>query len=349
MKQRLAWTLALPLALTCTAEVRAQGFYYGSGGAAQGGGLGFSYQRRNLSVFGFLGGFSSGRYSAGAYLFDPYGPPPVFYGPYPPAVIVLPPPVVLQRVGPRILKPQPSLEDEIRGIDLDAVPPTPKSLREEKPPEPPPPDLPGKDVSKPVPPVRPGEPPPPKGKVPPDKAPPAKKGPVQPPPPGPPKDDPKEESVRLTNLGLAAFGGQAYGLAAHRFRQATRVDPNGARAYFLLAQAQFALGKYHQAVESIHAGMRLHKDWPMAPFQPRLDLYGGIEPDFAEHLKRLEGVLKEDPNNPELLFLLAYQLWFDGRRNEAVARFRQVRPLTPDPSFINQFLAAAKAGQVVAK
>jgi hypothetical protein len=345
MKQRLAWTLALPLALTCAAEVGAQGFYYGSGGSVQGGGLGFSYQRRNLSVFGFLGGFSSSRYSAGAYLYDPYGPPPVFYGP--PTVVIVAPPVVLSRVGPRILKPQPSLEDEIRGIDLDQIPPSTKSLREEKPPEPPPPDLPGKDVSKPVPPVRPPEQSP--DKLPPDKAPPAKKQPVEPPPPVPPKDDPKAETARLTNLGLAAFGGQAYGLAAHRFRQATQVDPNGARAYFLLAQAQFALGKYRQALETIQAGMRLHKNWPTAPFQPRLDLYGGIEPDFAEHLKRLEGAVKDDPNNPELLFLLAYQLWFDGRRDEAVARFRQARPLTADPSFINQFLAAAKAGLVVAK
>jgi hypothetical protein len=345
MKQRLAWTLALPLALTCASEVRAQTLYYDSGGSGFGRGLGFSYQRRNLSVFGFLGGSSFSRYGAGGpYFFDPYGPPPLLYGPYPPPpVVILPPPVVLQRVGPRLVKPQPSLEDEIRGIDLDAVPTTKESSRQEKVPEPLPLDLPGKDVSKPVPPVRPDDQAPPKDKAPP------KKDPIPPPPPVPPKDGPKEESARLTNLGLAAFGEQAYGLAALRFRQATRADPNGARAHFLLAQAQFALGKYHQAVEAIHAGMRLHKDWPAAPFQPRLDLYGGIEEDFTEHLKRLEGAVKGDPNNLELLFLLAYQLWFDGRRDEAVARFRQARPLTPDPSFIDQFLAAAKAGQVVAK
>jgi hypothetical protein len=95
--------------------------------------------------------------------------------------------------------------------------------------------------------------------------------------------------------------------------------------------------------------MRLHQNWPRAPFQPRLDLYGGIEPDFAEHLKRLEGALQQAPKQPALLFLLAYQLWFDGRRDEAVPLFRQARALTADPTFIDQFLAAVPPKQVVVK
>ncbi len=343
MMQRFAWTLALPLALTCAGEARAQfGFSFGSGGYGSGGGIGFSYQRRNLSLFGSLGGFSFGRYSAGGiYLADPYGPPPMLYGPYPPpAVVIVQPPVVLHRAGPRLVPPQPSLEDEIRGIDLDAVPSSKPSSREELVPRPRPLEVPGGDAPRPV---RPAEP------KPQDKAAPPKKEPAPPPPPPPPPEDPKQEAMRLMTMGLEAFGGEAYGLAAHRFRQATLVDPKGARAYFLLAQAQFALGKYSRAVEAVHAGMRLHKDWPAAPFQPRIDLYGAIEGDFTEHLKRLQAAVSGDPNNPELLFLLGYQLWFDGRRAEAVARFRQARPLAPDPRFIDQFLAAAKAGQVAAK
>ena len=39
----------------------------------------------------------------------------------------------------------------------------------------------------------------------------------------------------------------------------------------------------------------------------------------------------------------AYQLWFDGRRPEAVARFRLAREVTADRTFIDQFLAAAPA------
>jgi hypothetical protein len=343
MMQRLAWILALPLALTCVVEARAQGafYYYDSAGTVPYPQVGFAYLGRRLAIAGFLGGASYSRYAAGGvYFFGPSGAPPLLYGPAapPPAVLLPPPPpAVMGRFGPRLTPRRPSLEDEIRGIDLDAVPATKPSLNEgpEVVVRPRPLDVPEKDVVKPVPPVQPPEQPPAKEKPPPEKVVPKKA-------PGPPEDNPKDESARLINLGLVAFGAQAYGLAARRFRQAAQVDPNGARPYFLLAQAQFALGKYHEAVEAIHAGMQLHKNWPRAPFQPRLDLYAGIEPDFAEHLKRLEGALKDDPNNPELVFLLAYELWFDGRRNEAVARFQQARPLAPDPSFINQFLAAAK-------
>jgi hypothetical protein len=339
--KRVTWTLAPLLALAWAGESRGQFVpYYSSGGYAQGGGIGFSYQRRHLSLSGFLGGFSGGRLGmGGAYLLDPFGPAPL-YGPttvyvLPPQVVVMPPQAA------RGLLRQPTLEEETAGIDLDLVPAKKPSQELLPAPAPAPLDLPGKDVSRPVPPVRPADLPPP------EKVPPA---PPRPPKKEPPRPaEPRDESARLTNLGLAAFTAQAYGLAALRFRQAAAADPKGARAHFLLAQAQLALGKYPAAVESIHAGMRLHQNWPRAPFQPRLDLYGGIEPDFAEHLERLEGALKQAPKRPALLFLLAYQLWFDGRRDEAVPLFRQARALTADPSFIDQFLAAAAPKQVVIK
>ncbi len=148
--------------------------------------------------------------------------------------------------------------------------------------------------------------------------------PKQPPPPEPPPQaDPREENTRLVKLGLAAFSDQEYVLAAHRFRQATLVDPKSAPAYFFLAQAQFALGKYRPAVESIHAGMNLTKNWPKAPFQPRIDLYKGAEAEFDVQLKRLRDTLAKNAKDPAYLFLTAYQLWFDGRQNEAVALFQQ--------------------------
>jgi hypothetical protein len=337
--KRVTWTLAPLLALAWAGESRGQFLpYYSPGGYGQGGGLVFSYQRRPLSLFGVLGGFSGGRLGmGGAYLLDPYGPPPL----YGPATVYVLPPVLMPPQAARGFRRQPTLEEETAGIDLDLVPSKKSSQELLHAPAPAPPDLPGKDVSRPVPPMRPGDVPAP------EKVPPAPPRPPKKEPPRPP--EPRDESTYLTNLGLAAFTAQAYGLAALRFRQASAADPKGARAHFLLAQAQFALGKYPAAVESIHTGMRLHKNWPRAPFQPRLDLYGGIEPDFAEHLQRLEGALKQAPKQPDLLFLLAYQLWFDGRRDEAVALFRQARALTPDPAFIDQFLAAAAPKQVVIK
>jgi hypothetical protein len=50
-----------------------------------------------------------------------------------------------------------------------------------------------------------------------------------------------------------------------------------------------------------------------------------------------------------LLFLYAYELWFDGRRIEAIPLFRQARLMTADTTFIDRFLAAAAPGPVVQK
>jgi hypothetical protein len=338
----VTWILAPLLSLACAGELRAQFPPY----SYSGGGLGFSYQRRNFSLFGSLG-FASGRMAVNAaFGLVPYPPPPYEYYGSP----------VLRTPGMRGFRPppQPTLEDETAGIDLDLVPskkPSSPEVVQAPRPAAPAVEMPGKDVSKQVPPVRPDDMPPPP--MPPPEPPPLPPQPAPPPKPEPPPAPPvgpKEASAALTNLGLAAFSERAYGLAAHRFRQASAADPKGARAYFLLAQAQFALGKYAAAVESIHAGMRLHKDWPTAPFQPRLDLYGGIEPDFAAQLKHLEGAVRQAPERPELRFLLAYQLWFDNRRDEAVPLFRQARALTAEPRYIDAFLAAAAAPkQVVLK
>src|SRR5437660_6935 len=71
-----------------------------------------------------------------------------------------------------------------------------------------------------------------------------------PPPPAPAKPPSYEDQRapddpwRLMDLGRAAFSRQEYGQAAWRFRQATEVAPNLPLAYFLLAQAEFALGKH---------------------------------------------------------------------------------------------------------
>jgi hypothetical protein len=345
------WVLALSLSLLPLGELRAQplpypyppppgvGFLYG-GGYVSGGGIGIIYSRRHLSIGAFLGGYSSSRYSAGAVYFgDPYGP--AYASPSAPVIVGNQ--VNVQFGAGKPFQRMPTLQEETAGIDLDAQSPG-KKLVPEEPPEPPA-NLPGQDVSKPRPPVRPEDPPPPKPKIP-KEAPPPK----EPPPPEepPPQANPRDENARLVNLGLAAFAAQEYVLAAHRFRQATLVEPKSAPAHFFLAQAQFALGKYRPAVDAIHAGMSLTKDWPKAPFRPRVDLYKVAADDFVDHLGRLRATLAKSPDDPAYLFLTAYQLWFDDRRDEAVPLFRQARPLTADRRFIDQFLAAAAPGVVAA-
>jgi hypothetical protein len=162
--------------------------------------------------------------------------------------------------------------------------------------------------------------------------------------PAQPETDPQAESARLAALGREAFAAGEYGRAAERFRQASAAAPRDPEAQFLLAQTQVALGKYDEAVAAIHVGLRLRPDWPTTAFRP-VELYGDSVADLPRHLEWLEEALRQHPNDPVLLFLYAYQLWFDGRRDEARLLFQRALPLTPDPSDCERFLLA-RPGEV---
>jgi hypothetical protein len=168
--------------------------------------------------------------------------------------------------------------------------------------------------------------------------------------PRPPEPElkPKEEAARQIALGREAFANQEYGRAAERFQEAARVFPQDPLAYFLLAQADFALGKYREATAAIHDGLRRKADWPAGDFRP-IEMYGPNVADYAEHLGQLRLALKENPRDPVLFFLLAYQLWFDGQRDEARILFHKALPLVAEPRFIHLFLDGQGGVRVVAR
>jgi Flp pilus assembly protein TadD len=159
-----------------------------------------------------------------------------------------------------------------------------------------------------------------------------------------PEGNPRAESGRQIRLGREAFAAREYARAERRFQEAADVLPTEPLAFFLLAQAQFTLGKYQEAVQSIESGLTLQPDWPAA-FFPARELYAANSADFDEHLRRLRDALARHPADPYLLFLHGYELWFDNQREEArtifqraknlpavqplVARFTRVPPLLP--------------------
>lgn len=151
---------------------------------------------------------------------------------------------------------------------------------------------------------------------------------------------PDQEGLRLTLVGLTAFREQEYGLAARKFSQAIDADPTGSRAYFFLGQANFALGKYSDAVQAIGLGLAIDPAWPKMPFRPRFDLYTDHPEDWQRHAKLLEDAQARQPNHVGYLFLLAHQHWFDDQRDVAVKLFRQLRPLVADPALVDLFLKA---------
>jgi hypothetical protein len=242
----------------------------------------------------------------------------------------------------------PGYSEDTRGVDLDLVPPkrAKAATESESTPNLPEPEsakpLPGVEVSKSRPPVRPGDP----GeqtqtlpkKLPPEAG--------KPPKVAPELADPGSNPIEW---GLTALQAGEYGVAAQRFRQAVDAAPKKAGGHFLLAQAEFAMGNYRAAVAAIHAGMKIDKQWPGLPIRLRLDIYQGREPEFTDQMQRLTAAVAANPNHPILLFLFAHQLWFDGRRVDALALFQRARPLTGDPAFIDAFLAAGGPGQIAAR
>jgi Tetratricopeptide repeat len=156
-------------------------------------------------------------------------------------------------------------------------------------------------------------------------------------PPLPP--DPRDEQADLLRFGRQAFATGAYGRAADLFRRAVAAVPESASPYFLLAQAQIALGKYAEAVAAIHQGMDRLPDWPTIG-TPLLALYEGNGAAFSDHLRELDAAAAERPADPTLLFLQAYVRWFDGRRAEARELFRRVRDRVTRPEVIDRFLRA---------
>jgi predicted Zn-dependent protease len=155
--------------------------------------------------------------------------------------------------------------------------------------------------------------------------------------PAGPADDPGEEYARLLGRGEEAFGDLEYGRAAQRFRQAVRLRPAEARAHFLLAQALLAQGKYHAAHDAILAGLERDPAWPARPFRP-LALYGDAVAEYPAQLAALRATRARHPDDPVLLFLWAYQLWFDGRKDEAVGVFRRALAAGAGREGVEKFL-----------
>jgi hypothetical protein len=316
------WLLAGLISFAWIAESRAQVILYPNpyeyGSYTYSRGFRFKGHKRRFSFWGSVGS----SYTVGGYGFGFVGPGfllgPGFLPPYGTLVqninVTMPPPTTSANQARTK-----TIEEETAGIDLDEIDPVTMKPRQ--------PDKDRPELAKRPPP----QPPPPR----PDR------DPRQPPPPKPvpqeAEDEPRDEFDFLIFRGRKEFAAKNYGQAAQRFQQATLLAPKAPLPYFLLAQTQFALGKYRLAVQSIHAGMDLKKNWPAAKFSSR-DLYQENEVEFLAHLKRLEDVVDKQPQAAALLFLWAHQLWFDGKRDKAKPIFQKARKVAADPTYIDRFL-----------
>jgi hypothetical protein len=339
---RRSGLVALVSLLWLATEARAQILYFPNGGfipptvpavAVGGSGFGIAFQRGRFGASFFLGTPAT---LVPNPAYNPFFPNPNPFNPFPSpfgytaVVPVAAPGIVDTRInvqvinppggamGPQLIQPlgvggpriliagNRGQDPDTVGVDLDLKPDPPKPVVKK-----PEPELPRKPEPKP-----------------------------EPQKPLPPQEKPADENARLVGLGLGAFSVGQYGLAAFRFRQATEIEPKLAPAYFLLGQAEIAVGNYKDAYKAIEAGIRRDPKWPRSDFKPRVELYKGIEADMDAHLAHVQKAREASPKNATYLFLNAYLLWFDGRRGDAVPLFRQARALSADKTIIDAFLRA---------
>ena len=95
--------------------------------------------------------------------------------------------------------------------------------------------------------------------------------------------------------------------------EAIAADPDKPLPHFLVAQAEFALAHYREAVVAILDGLKLNPDWPAAVFDPR-ELYDRNVVDHALDLDRLRQAAERNRDDPALTFLYGYELWLNGRQ-----------------------------------
>jgi hypothetical protein len=151
-----------------------------------------------------------------------------------------------------------------------------------------------------------------------------------------PPDEPKARSKFLIEKARQAFLQDEQGRAAERLQAAIDLVPNAPLPYFLLAQVYVARGEYPEAVAAIRAGMRKHPDWPTARFDPTT-MYS--RPEFFDpDLQKLKTAAEAKPDDPALLFLYGYQLFFLGDRKEAAKLFKKAAARTKENAIIERFL-----------
>lgn len=152
--------------------------------------------------------------------------------------------------------------------------------------------------------------------------------------------NPVREAARQVRLAQAAFAADEYGRAVERLEESIKARPDEPLTHFLLAQVRFARGEYAEAAAAIRDGLKLAPDWPASAFSPK-PLYAANPARFDEQLADLRAAAADQPGDVTVQFVLAYQLWFKGDRDEAAKLFRKLAPQVKEKAMVEAFLNVA--------
>ncbi len=159
------------------------------------------------------------------------------------------------------------------------------------------------------------------------------------------KIEPAPDGAKLVDFGSQAFRAGEFALALRHFRDAADIEPNLARAWFLQAHAAIAMGRLHDAVQQIEAGLKRNPNFHLNGFRPKVELYADQLALWAEHLDMVTKANRLNPKNADALFLLGYLAWYEGDREAAIRFFQQARPLVAEQRFVDLFLNSPAAKQ----
>jgi thioredoxin-like negative regulator of GroEL len=127
--------------------------------------------------------------------------------------------------------------------------------------------------------------------------------------------DPRKEAQRWIERGRAAFVAEEYGRAVQLFATAADKDRTLPFPRYWQAQAEIAAGRYANAFAALRLGLQHHPQVAQH-FDPK-ELYGSYPQRHAEHLVALRRAVTNQPQEPILAYLLAWQLWLSGEKTEA--------------------------------
>jgi hypothetical protein len=153
----------------------------------------------------------------------------------------------------------------------------------------------------------------------------------------------KQRSLHLQGQGDFWFHKQNYAQANARYQHAAAAASDVAAPHFRSAIALTAMNRYEQAVAEIKKGLSLDPSWPTTG-ESLTELFGENN-ELAKQamLHELAEDVREDIRNPDLLFLFAVCLHFDGDRERAATVFEAAARLTAPADHIQVFLNAPPA------
>ena len=135
---------------------------------------------------------------------------------------------------------------------------------------------------------------------------------------------------RMLN-GENAFRKGRYLTAAGSFRAAGVISLHSPESHLARAHAAFALGEYNSGAYHVQRAIDYFPELPLVRMELR-GFYGeDRKEDFDRHFKALQEAVEERGSPPELLLLLAYVQYFDGKTEEAVASLRSAHEVANEP------------------